>query len=279
MKKIFALFLTLFLVSSVCVLSVSADETGTTADKIVATFDGGDAQVVLTSAALKDGKAEISANGSVKTEKTMQNFFALFEICAPPTGDITISFGDAGQYTVLFKNGTHDILLGNMKEPSGKTTLSLFSKNIAGDERDINIFSEEIITLKLEVMGKNVSLCAMKADEPVEMLSRPVAEMVLGEEATAGNITLSVAEGGSLTLESLKAYSLMPEIAIETENFVATEEEEPEEPVEEPMTIFGLPLLTFILISAGAVVVLGGGVTAFILIKKKRQGKSNEKIS
>ena len=268
------IFLTMISVFS-CV--VWAEEITNQADKIEVLFDGELSDVIPLGASVKDGTLVMDTNGRLTTVKQMQNFMMLLDLKEVKNGNLEIAFG--ASQSITFKKDSCNIESSGMKTADGKTNLQLRSENIAGDVREVDIFKANT-TLRLTVMGKNVTLGLMQNGEAVELLSDSLASFILESDVQPGVVSVLAKDGAQAVLDNLKIYSLMPSIAIEKEDYVVPPEAPQEEAIKEVTLILGLPIWLFSVIAGGAAIVLAGIITALILILKKKKGTvKHEKIS
>ena len=304
MKNIFTKLTIYTLALTSCffmVMGVHADTTTSTAssissnqssagavDKIDGNFDKGIASTVYTASSgvtAKNSQASFTSGSTLQTVGKLDYFMVFFNITNAAGGDIEVTFGNSGASALglVFKKDTNTISLENLTTSTGGTTATLTATSDSGDIRNIDLFDagSSPVEFKLQVIGSTVTLYAMKTGEPYDYLSTPVAQLTIGanDPASYGSIFFKADSGASFLLDNVKAYSLMPSVAISTENYVAP-------PVTNTNTVTVIPFwnaqkIAIAELSGIALVILA--VIAFLIIilikfnkKKKKKAEVEE---
>lgn len=259
------------------------EETGQTeyADKIEADFEEGINNSVFSTGSgtqAANGKVTVTSDSFLETKSKMTYFLMYFSISDVKGGDIELSFGGSGEnrYKIVFKKDSNTIELENLMSLTGELSAKLSAMSKSAEQRDINLFElgDKSATIKVVVIGDKVRLFAMKADEPYDFLAVPVAELKTANEGivSAGNIGFTALNGASFSLDNLNIYSLMPDIEIETEDYVPEPDPTGGPDTKEPLLL--LSTKEIVLIAGGTVVVLGLISALLIILRKKKKGAS-----
>ena len=202
-----------------------------------------------------------------------------FNITNASGGDIEITFGNnnAGVLGFAFKKDTNTISLQNLTTLTGANTATLTATSDSGDIRNIDLYSagNNPTEFKLQVMGSNVTLYAMKTGEPYDYLSTPVAQLTIAanDPVSYGKISFKADDGASFLLDNVKANSLMPSIAISTENYVSV-------PTTDASTVTVIPFWNAQKIAIAELGGIGLGilaVIAFLIIVLIKYNKKKKK--
>lgn len=242
-------------------------------DVIRSDFAETDENWSYNNALVTNDKVSINKNGELMSIETAMHFIMMIDIDTVRTdanGSLEIIFGNCYDYNHSFGiifNNNNTVTLRNLFSENGTRNITL--------SRDINLYnSENTTTLKIMVMGSQITVFAKSENEPYDFLYKAIMTAYFENDMPATYGQLGVKTGGdtSLNLSNAQIFSLNSYIDIETEEYDPSIDADKQGRGLKPLLNAGMQLYEVILIVAG--IILGmAAATIVILVLIKKNGK------